>query len=353
MFLFAAFKEASRDSRHMIPHISRLTILVSCCLAIVGIFLALILAPYLTSKELALEPKEIRIAPGTSTKSIAKQLADERIIRSSLLFEVVAYFEGASRYLQAGTYELSAAMSPREIIHQLKAGKVVHRHFVVPEGLTMEQIAQLFKDEGFGTAESFNRAARDLQWQKRYGIEVNSLEGYLFPNTYKLVDGIPAAKVIKMMLDEFNRNWTRERTEEAESINFSPQEIITLASIIEKEAKIDSERPLISAVFHNRLKRGWKLEADPTVLYALGNPLRALTTRDLKFDSSYNTYVNRGLPPAPICNPGLASIMAALRPAESSHLYFVAIGDGKHYFSNTLAEHNRVVRRIRRNANRG
>ena len=244
-------------------------------------------------------------------------------------------------------------MSPREIIHQLKAGKVVHRHFVVPEGLTVAQIAQLFEDEGFGTAESFNRAARDLQWQKRYGIEENSLEGYLFPNTYKLVDGIPAAKVIKMMLDEFNRNWTRERTEEAESINFSPQEIITLASIIEKEAKIDSERPLISAVFHNRLKRGWKLEADPTVLYALGNPLRALTTRDLKFDSSYNTYVNRGLPPAPICNPGLASIMAALRPAESSHLYFVAIGDGKHYFSNTLAEHNRVVRRIRRNANRG
>ena len=337
----------------MIPHISRLTILVSCCLAIVGIILALILAPYLTSKELALEPKEIRIALGTSTKSIAKQLADERIIRSSLLFEVVAYFEGASRYLQAGTYELSAAMSPREIIHQLKAGKVVHRHFVVPEGLTMAQIAQLFEDEGFGTAESFNRAARDLQWQKRYGIEVNSLEGYLFPNTYKLVDGIAAAKVIKMMLDEFNRNWTRERTEEAESINFSPQEIITLASIIEKEAKIDSERPLISAVFHNRLKRGWKLEADPTVLYALGNPPRALTTRDLKFDSSYNTYVNRGLPPAPICNPGLASIMAALRPAESSHLYFVAIGDGKHYFSNTLAEHNRVVRRIRRNANRG
>ena len=353
MFLFAAFKEASRDSRHMIPHISRLTILVSCCLAIVGIILALILAPYLTSKELALEPKEIRIALGTSTKSIAKQLADERIIRSSLLFEVVAYFEGASRYLQAGTYELSAAMSPREIIHQLKAGKVVHRHFVVPEGLTMAQIAQLFEDEGFGTAESFNRAARDLQWQKRYGIEVNSLEGYLFPNTYKLVDGIAAAKVIKMMLDEFNRHWTRERTQEAESINFSPQEIITLASIIEKEAKIDSERPLISAVFHNRLKRGWKLEADPTVLYALGNPPRALTTRDLKFDSSYNTYVNRGLPPAPICNPGLASIIAALRPVESSHLYFVAIGDGKHYFSNTLAEHNRVVRRIRRNANRG
>ena len=337
----------------MIPHISRLTILVSCCLAIVGIILALILAPYLTSKELALEPKEIRIAPGTSTKSIAKQLADERIIRSSLLFEVVAYFEGASRYLQAGTYELSAAMSPREIIHQLKAGKVVHRHFVVPEGLTVAQIAQLFEDERFGTAESFNRAARDLQWQKRYGIEGNSLEGYLFPNTYKLVDGIPAAKVIKMMLDEFNRHWTRERTQEAKSLNFSAQEIITLASIIEKEAKIANERPLISAVFHNRLQRGWKLDADPTVLYALGNPRRALTKKDLKFDSSYNTYVYHGLPQAPICNPGLASIMAALRPAESSHLYFVAIGDGKHHFSNTLAEHNRVIRRIRRNANRG
>lgn len=336
----------------MIPHISRLTILVSCCLAIVGIILVLIFGSYLTSEELVLEPKEIRIAPGTSTKSIAKQLADERIIRSPLLFEVVAYFEDASRYLQAGTYELSAAMSLREIVHKLKAGKVVHRHFVVPEGLTVAQIAQLFEDEGFGSTESFSRAARDSQWRKRYGIEGNSLEGYLFPNTYKLVDEISAAKVIKMMLDEFDRQWTRERTKEAESLNLSPQEIITLASIIEKEAKIADERPLISAVFHNRLKRGWKLDADPTVLYALGNPQRALTRKDLKFDSLYNTYVYRGLPPAPICNPGLASIMAALKPAESSHLYFVAIGDGKHHFSNTLAEHNRVIRRIRRNANR-
>ena len=336
----------------MKPHILRLTILVSCCLAIVGIILALILAPYLTSKELALEPKEIRITPGTSTKSIAKQLADESIIRSSLLFEVVAYLEDASRYLQAGTYELSAAMSLREIIHRLKTGEVVHRHFVVPEGLTVAKIAQLFEDEGFGSAESFSRAARDSTWRKRYGIEGNSLEGYLFPNTYKLVDEISAAKVIKLMLDEFERHWTRERAEEAKSLNFSPQEIITLASIIEKEAKIADERPLISAVFHNRLKRGWKLDADPTVLYALGNPPRALTKKDLKFDSSYNTYVYRGLPPAPICNPGLASIVAALRPAESSHLYFVAIGDGKHHFSNTLAEHNRVIRRIRRNANR-
>ena len=334
-------------------HISRLKIFVACCLAIVGISLALILVSYLTSEELPLEPKEIRIAPGTSTKSIAKLLADERIIRSPLLFEVVAYFEGASRHLQAGTYELSAAMSLREIIHQLEAGKIVHRHFVVPEGLTVAQIAQLFEDEGFGTSESFRRAARDSQWRKRYGIEGNSLEGYLFPNTYKLVDGIPAANVVKMMLDEFNRHWTRERTEEAKSLDFSPQEIITLASIIEKEARIADERPLIAAVFHNRLKRGWKLDADPTVLYALGNPHRALTKKDLKFDSLYNTYVYRGLPPAPICNPGLASIMAALRPAESSYLYFVAIGDGKHHFSNTLAEHNRVIRRIRRNANRG
>ncbi|MDE0043417.1 MAG: endolytic transglycosylase MltG, partial [Candidatus Poribacteria bacterium] len=167
----------------MVRHLTRLTILVFCCLAIVGIILALILAPYLTSKELALEPKEIRIAPGTSTKSIAKQLADERIIRSSLLFEAVAYFDGASRYLQAGTYELSAAMGLREIIQKLKSGEVVHRQFVVPEGLTVAQIAQLLEDKGIGPAEMFSRAARDSQWRKRYGIQGNSLEGYLNPNT--------------------------------------------------------------------------------------------------------------------------------------------------------------------------
>ena len=337
----------------MIPRISRLKIVVIFLLAIVGILLVLVLAPYLTGKELALEPKEIRISPGASVKSIARLLADEGIIRSPLHFEAVTYFEGAGRYLQAGTYELSAAMSLREIVHRLEAGKVVHRRFVVPEGLTVAQIAQRFEDRGFGTAESFDRAASDSQWRKRYGINSDTLEGYLFPNTYKLVDEIPAAKLIEMMLDEFDRQWGSQQAAEAKSLKFSRHEIITLASIIEKEAKLDNERPLISSVFHNRLQRGWKLEADPTALYALGNPNRALTSEDLQFDSSYNTYLYYGLPPAPICNPGLASIMAALNPAESSYLYFVAIGDGKHHFSTTLAEHNRMIRRIRRNANRG
>ena len=337
----------------MTRHNLRLTIFLCCLVAIVGIILALILYPILISNELASEPKEIRIAPGTSLKSIAKLLANEGIIRSPLQFKVVTYLEGASRDLQAGTYELSAAMGLREIVHRLEAGQVVHRRFVVPEGLTVARVAQLFEEKGFGMAESFSRAARDSQWRTRYGIKGDTLEGYLFPNTYKLVDGVSAAKVIKMMLDEFDRHWTSEREAEAESLELSPHEIITLASIIEKEAKIESERPLISAVFHNRLRRGWKLEADPTVLYALGNPRRALTAADLRFESSYNTYIYHGLPPAPICNPGLASIMAALRPAESSYLYFVAIGDGKHHFSTTLAEHNRMIRRIRRNANRG
>ena len=334
----------------MIRHIWHLTFLAFFGLTIICV-VAAILLPHLTAVDSAAEPKQITIAPGASAESIARQLAREHIIRSPLLFQLTAYGYGACRYLQAGTYELSGEMSLREIIHQLQSGKVVLRNLVVPEGLTVAQIGRLFEDEELGTAESFNGAARDPRWQELYSVDENTLEGYLFPNTYQFAHGTPATKVIEMMLDEFDRQWTCELDEEAQSLGFSTHEIITLASVIEKEAKIDRERPLISAVFHNRLQRGWKLDADPTVLYALGNPQRLLTTRDLEVDSPYNTYFHRGLPPGPISNPGVPSILAALRPVQSSYLYFVAIGAGKHHFSTTLAEHKKVIRRMKRNVN--
>ena len=151
-----------------------------------------------------------------------------------------------------------------------------------------------------------------------------------------------------MMLAEFKAQWIETFDEEASNLGRTRHEIITLASIIEKEAQSKSERPRISSVFHNRLKRGWRLQADPTVLYALGNPERLLTKADLDVDSPYNTYVYKGLPPGPIASPGIDSIIAALRPEETVYLYFVAVGDGKHHFSKTLSEHNRMIRKIRR-----
>jgi UPF0755 protein len=217
--------------------------------------------------------------------------------------------------------------------------------------LTVPQIGQLWENGKFGTATAFEQAARNPRWRQRYSIDAETLEGYLFPNTYQFADGTPVDSVIKMLLDEFDRGWTHLLSEEAKALGFSTHEIITLASIIEKEAKADDERPLIAAVYHNRLKRGWRLEADPTVLYALGNPERLLRTADLKVSSPYNTYLHRGLPPGPICNPGMASVKAALRPAQASYLYFVAIGGGRHYFSTRLVDHRAMIRKIRRRVN--
>ena len=297
------------------------------------------------------KPIQFKISHGATAKSIAGQLAREDLIRHPFTFELMVRLTGAGRELKAGAYQLSGAMSVVEIVDRLRAGNVVLRRFVIPEGLTVPQIGQLWENGKFGTATAFEQAARNPRWRQRYSIDAETLEGYLFPNTYQFADGTPVDSVIKMLLDEFDRGWTHLLSEEAKALGFSTHEIITLASIIEKEAKADDERPLIAAVYHNRLKRGWRLEADPTVLYALGNPERLLRTADLKVSSSYNTYLHRGLPPGPICNPGMASVKAALRPAQASYLYFVAIGGGRHYFSTRLVDHRAMIRKIRRRVN--
>jgi UPF0755 protein len=238
-----------------------------------------------------------------------------------------------------------------EIIDHLKTGRFAMNRFVIPEGLTLAQIEGLWEREGYGTAEEFHRVASGLQWCQEYDIKGDTVEGYLFPNTYQISEGTPPRQAIKMMLNEFNRQWTTPLREEAKSLGLSTHEVITLASIIEKEAKCPDERPLISAVFHNRLRLGWRLDADVTVLYALGNPKRRLTSADLSVTSPYNTYTYKGLPPGPICNPGMASILAALRPASVPYLYFVAVGDGRHYFSTTLNEHQDMIHQIKRDVN--
>ena len=293
------------------------------------------------------KPRISAISIGMSSKAIAKQLASENLIRSSMMFQLMSRISGASRDLKAGTYQLSGSMTLMNIIEQLKMGRVETRRFVVPEGLTVAQIGKLWESEGFGTAEAFTRAASSPQWRDKYKIEGQTLEGYLFPNTFQIADGTPPDIHIEMMLDLFDRLWTSKLREEAELLQLSRYEVVTLASIIEREAKHAHERPLISAVYHNRLRRGWRLEADPTVLYALGNPKRQLTRVDLELDSPYNTYRQKGLPPGPICNPGMDSILAALRPVSTSHLYFVAIDDGKHHFSTTLKEHQKMIRKIK------
>lgn len=304
---------------------------------------------YLSPVDANAKPIQLKIVRGMSSQAIADQLAHSNLIHNPWVFLFVTHLSDASHRLQIGTYQLSGGMSIPQIVDHLKTGKVVTQQFVVPEGLTVAQIAKLWEKAGFGTAATFNQAASDPKWLHKYKIEGKTLEGYLFPNTYQFPDGATPQVILEIMLDEFEQRWTAEFTEEAKVHRFSKHEVITLASIIEAEARVSDERPLVSAVFHNRLRRGWKLQADPTALYGLGNPDRPPRAADLRVDSPYNTYIYKGLPPGPISNPGMASILAALRPTSVDYMYFVAIGGGRHHFSKTLREHQNMINRIKRN----
>ncbi len=288
------------------------------------------------------------IPTGSNSRTIAKRLVAEKLIRSEYAFRLLVRYRGIGRRLQAGTYALRQNMELSDILDEFEKGQVTLVSWTVPEGLTMDAIADLWEAGGFGTATAFREAFETTDLLKRYGLEDRTAEGYLFPNTYKFAKGTTAEKVVEMMLGEFKKQWIETFDAEASDLGRTQHEIVTLASIIEKEAQSKSEKPRVASVFHNRLKRGWRLQADPTVLYALGNPERLLTKADLRVDSPYNTYVYKGLPPGPIASPGIDSIMAALRPEKTNYLYFVAIGDGKHHFSKTLSEHNRMVRKMRR-----
>ena len=307
---------------------------------------------YLSPVDGNAKPIQLKIARGMSSQAIADQLVHQNLIHNPWAFLFVTHLSGVSHRLQVGTYCLSGAMTIPQIIDHLKTGNVVTQQFVVPEGLTVAQIAKLWEKVGFGTAAAFGEAANDPKWKLNYNIEGKTLEGYLFPNTYQFPDGATPSVILEIMLNEFQRRWTAGVIEETRALGYSKHEVITLASIIEAESRASDERPLVSAVFHNRLRRGWKLQADPTALYGLGNPDRPPRAADLRVDSPYNTYIYKGLPPGPICNPGMASILAALRPASVDYMYFVATGDGRHHFSRTLREHQNMINKIRRNRSR-
>ena len=288
------------------------------------------------------------IPTGSNSRTIAKRLVSDKLIRSEYAFRLLVRYRGIGRRLQAGTYALRRNMELSDILDEFEKGQVTLVSWTVPEGLTMGAIADLWETSGFGTTTAFREAFEATDLLKKYELEDKTVEGYLFPNTYKFAKGTTAEKVVEMMLDEFKKRWIETFDTEANDLGRTQHEILTLASIIEKEAQSKSEKPRIASVFHNRLKRDWRLQADPTVLYALGNPERLLTKADLRVDSPYNTYVYKGLPPGPIASPGIDSIIAALRPEKTNYFYFVAIGGGKHHFSKTLSEHNRMVRKMRR-----
>lgn len=292
----------------------------------------------------------VQVEQGDSTSRIAQKLHDAGVVTSSLLFRTLAWVEGRGRDFQAGTYSMHVGMHYGEVFSLLEKGPQAAGRLTVPEGFSLRQIAERVGQDTFISQDAFLEAASG-RFSSAYLPEDNetNLEGFLFPKTYDLAAGEDASSLIQQMLAQFDEEAAGLDWFQAEKLGVSKYQIVVAASIIEREARLDSERPLIAAVIYNRMAAKMMLQMDATVQYALaqlpGQPpwKQNITYDDLKVESPYNTYLNFGLPPGPICNPGLASLQAALNPAQVDYLYYVATGtDGSHFFTKSYDEFLRV-----------
>ena len=288
----------------------------------------------------------VEIPQGTGVAAIGERLAASGIVRHALLFRVAARFSGAERTLQAGEYRFAEAATPASIVDRLARGDVYTRAVTFREGLTIWEMAEVFESSGLGTRDDFLREARDVSRIQSIDPEASSLEGYLFPDTYEFPRAAGAKGTVDAMVEGFLRAFDADLRAAAAARGMSPREVVTIASLVEKETAAPDERPIVSAVYQNRLRIRMGLQCDPTVIYALllaGRWNGNLTRENLRIDSPYNTYRYAGLPPGPIAAPGRASLEAAVTPAAVPYLYFVSRNDGTHAFAATLAEHNRNV----------
>lgn len=294
----------------------------------------------------------VTIPQGASAADIAERLASARVIRHPWVFLLTSRALGFDRHLKPGDYRLSRGLDLLAIMRQIRRGDVITVSVTIPEGYTLERIAALLAEKGLVGRERFIAVASDdrLAYGPQFPVDKKSrsLEGFLFPDTYRFVPGRPEEEIVRRLVGRFFQAAYPILVEGADRTGRGVNETLILASIIEKEAVLDWERPLIASVFYNRLARGMPLQSDPTVQYVLSGGPAPLTYADLAIDSPFNTYRYPGLPPQPIASPGLASIRAAIGPAETPYLYFVARGDGSHVFSRTYTEHLQAMASIGR-----
>ncbi|OLC17411.1 MAG: hypothetical protein AUH29_02075 [Candidatus Rokubacteria bacterium 13_1_40CM_69_27] len=292
-------------------------------------------------------PRTVVIPAHASLVGIAARLKMAGAIRSPEGFLVLTLARGSLRSLKAGEYEVPRDASTLDVLALLENGKVRQHPVLHPEGASLAELGRTLESAQLARTADLMKAATDPGFLRSQGIEGPSAEGYLFPDTYNFVRGMTPEQMLGRMIQRLQTKLTPELRERARQRNLSMHELLTLASIIEREAVVPGERRFISAVFWNRLKLGMPLQADPTVQYAVGKERRALTRADLTTDHPYNTYLRAGLPPGPIASPGLGAIEAALDPAPVKYLYFVKKDDQHHHFSVTVEEHNSAVARYR------
>jgi UPF0755 protein len=297
------------------------------------------------------EEKLVTISSRQPLKSTADMLFDSGIISAPNYFYLYARGFGYARRIQAGEYMVSAAMTPRQILELMVSGRIYLHRVTIPEGYNLKEIAAAFAAAGLVSDETFLQSAKDPQFCRRWNIDAASLEGYLFPDTYYFPKGVGVEKILSTMIQRFRQVFTPEMAQQAALAGMSVHQAVTLASSIEKETGADSERPLVSSVFHNRLKRNMRLESDPTVIYGIERFNGNITRRDLTTPTPYNTYSIYGLPPGPIASPGSKSLLAAVYPARSDYLFFVSRKDSRHQFSRTWDEHQQAVNRFQLGGN--
>lgn len=294
----------------------------------------------------------ILIPPRTSLAGIGSILAENGVIPPGRGFYYLARISRLSQRLQAGEYLFTSGQTPYQILRTLATGATVRWSVTIPEGTNIYQLADILAEGGWGERDHFLELARDPQILAKHGVEGASLEGYLFPDTYQLLRGHNPREIIELMLERGRQVRQKLGDLHENPLGLSPHQVLTLASIVEKETAVPEERPLIAQVFLNRLRQRMRLQTDPTVIYGLRDFNGNLTRKDLETPTPYNTYLINGLPPGPIANPGRAAIAAVLQPASESYLYFVSKNDGTHYFSRDLAEHNRAVQKYQKSASK-
>mgnify|MGYP001288073183 FL=1 len=292
--------------------------------------------------------KKVRIDHGTTLSMISDTLNKKGLVSNKWVFEFLTKIKGLEKSMQAGTFRLSNVHNNNEVINNIVFGSPDRKKITFLEGWNMNQVAKhLSLELDFNYSEVL-KILSDEEFIRSLQVNSKTLEGYLFPETYYFFEGVDKTSVIERLVKEHKKFWNDANLSKADSLGFTPYEITTLASIIEGEAIYDSERSIISAVYHNRLKIGMKLQADPTVQYIIDDGPRRLLNKDLRIKSLYNTYIYQGLPPGPINSPGEQSLIAALSPQDNDYLYFVAKGDGYHTFSTNEKEHERAKRAFQR-----
>ncbi len=331
----------------------RKVILALVCLALPA---AAALAAYATLDSYFFKPADpsqttlelFEIPENSRFKDVATALEKKLFVKSQWPIRIIAKIDDKETSIKAGEYQLSASMTPRQILAIIAEGKMFLRRFTVREGMSIKEIGPLLEQAGITSADEFMRGLENPTLLKDLNIQASSFEGYLFPETYQFPRGTKPQKIISAMTDQLNKLWDPAWDEKLTQLQLTRHQLLTLASIIEKESGNVDEQPIIASVFYNRLRIGMKLQSDPTVIYGIPNFDGNITRKHLETPTEYNTYIISGLPPGPIANAGLTAITAALNPTPTRYLYFVGNGQGRHVFSENLADHNAAVNRYQR-----